>query len=155
VVLAAIILLSTFQAYGCQPLITPATTLYPELPSTVPLGYTNVANSIYQRAVVGFAYGHITAGLIAADDFTSNLLMGVADSNFRIMHVVKYNPLDTLREPQSYSYFIIHVPGKAGVFDERAAIRTPDIIAEAVANSSTIYSNGESYILLHYHQPNS
>ncbi|MCW4024181.1 MAG: hypothetical protein NWF01_04005 [Candidatus Bathyarchaeota archaeon] len=150
VILSVMLLLSAAQAFGCQPLISSANTLYPDIPSNVPLGYVNVVNSVYQRQVVHFACDHIITGRIASDDVSYYQMLGVADYNFRLLHVIRYYPLDPRADPEGYSFFIIHFQGKAGVFDEQAQYRTPAIINQAIGNNSVIYTNGESHILQHH-----
>jgi hypothetical protein len=147
---ASIILLATLEFYGCQPLIAPANVIYTGLPASVPSGYVNMVNSIYQRQVISFVLSHVVAGRIASDVNTANQIAGVADDNFMITHVMYYYPLDTQQPRQEYDLFIIHVPGKGGIISEKANVRVPDLILQTVYNSSVVYSNGESYILAHH-----
>jgi hypothetical protein len=153
IIFVSIILLATLELYGCQPLIPSANVLYKDLPASVPIGYVNEVNSVYQRQVVDFALNHVV-GVIASDAITYNQIVGVTEYNFRVTHVINYYPIDKGQPPQEYDLFIIHVPGKSGILGEKAEVRTPDLILQTVYNSSIVYTNGESFILAHsYPQP--
>jgi len=146
IVFSLIIILAIPELYGCQPLIPSASLVYKDLPVNVPIGYVNQVNSIYQRQVVNFAYYHVV-GRIASDSMTRNQIIGLTGYNFSVAHEIDYYPLDKSQRKQEYDVFIIHMPGKAGTLGEKAKTRTPDLILEAIYNSSIIYTNGESYIL--------
>jgi hypothetical protein len=150
---ASIMLLATVQFYGCQPLIPPANLIYAGLPASVPIGYVNNVNSIFQRRVVSFALSHVVVGVVASDPTTYNQMLGVADFSFMSLHFINYYPIDTQEPQQRYDLLIIHVPGKAGILEEKANLRTPDLILQTVYNSDVVYTNGESYMLAHYPQP--
>jgi hypothetical protein len=153
IIFVSIILLATLELYGCQPLIPSANVVYKGLPASVPIGYVDDVNSIYQRQVVSFALNHVV-GVIASDAITYNQIVGVTEYNFRVTHVINYYPIDKGQPPQEYDLFIIHVPGKSGILEEKVEVRTPDLILQTVYNSSIVYTNGESFILAHsYPQP--
>lgn len=150
---ASIILFATLEFYGCQPLIPSANVIYAGLSASVPIGYVNKVNSIYQRQAVSFALSHVVVGLIASDEITYNQISGVANFSFMSLHVINYYPIDTQQPQQDYNLLIIHVPGKAGILQEKANVRTPDLILQTAYNSDVVYTNGESYMLVHYSQP--
>jgi hypothetical protein len=143
-----IIFLATIQVYACQPLITSANIVYPELPNNVPIGYANGVNSIYQRQLTTFVFSYVTSGAIASDATSYFQLLALANSNFKNNHMLKYFPPDHNLPVHGYNYFMTHIPGKAGVMDEPAQLRSPDLICQTVYNSSVVYSNGESFLLL-------
>lgn len=146
-----IIVLATIEFYGCQPLIPSANSVYPELPANVPIGYVNDVNSIYQRQVASFAFNHV-AGPIATDEITYNQILGVANSSFASLLEANYYAIATQNE-QWHNILIIHVPGKAGILQEKANVRAPNLILQTMYNSDIVYTNGESYMLSHYLQP--
>jgi hypothetical protein len=151
VVLPSIVLLILLSAalglYGCQPLIPSASILLKDLPVDQPLGYVTSVNSIYQRQMIEFAQNNV-AGQIACDSATGDQITGLTDLNFSANHLTYYYPLDKKQPAKDYSYFLIHVPGIAGPFSNSAETRTRDMILTVINNSSNIYTNGESYILL-------
>ena len=151
VVLPSIVLLILLSAalglYGCQPLIPSASILLKDLPVDQPLGYVTSVNSIYQRQMIEFAQNNV-AGQIACDSVTGDQITGLTDLNFSANHLTYYYPLDKKQPAKDYSYFLIHVPGIAGPFSNSAETRTRDMILTVINNSSNIYTNGESYILL-------
>jgi len=140
-------LLAIFELYGCQPLIPSANILYPDLPISEPVGYINQVNSIYQRHAIKFVYNHVV-GRIASDSITRNQIIGLTDTNFSTTHLIYYYPLDNGQPKQEYDFLVIHIPGKSGILEEKANIRTPSLILETIHNSSIVYTNGESYILV-------
>lgn len=146
IVFALIIILAPLELYGCQPLIPSANVLYKNLPMSVPIGYVNQVNSIYQRQTVNFVHHHIV-GRIVSDSHTGNQILGLTGYNYSITYLIPYYPLDKRQPTQEYDFFIIHIPGKSGTLGEPAEIRTPSLIFEAIYNSSIVYTNGESYIL--------
>jgi hypothetical protein len=146
VIVFSILLLATLELYACQPLIPSANILSKDLPADEPLSYVNSINSIYQRVMIRFAENHLV-GTIASDIVTGNQLTGLTEFNFSTNYFLYYYPLDKDQVEKKYDYFLIHLPGKSGPFEERAEIRTTDLIAWAICNSSVIYSNGESYVL--------
>jgi hypothetical protein len=141
-----LISLSTVEFFACQPLVAPANIVYKELPASVPLGYVNQVNTIYQRQVAVFAIS-TAEGRIACDEHTRNLLIGLGGYNFSTVHLANYYPLDKSKPIQEYELFVIHMPGKSGTLGEQAKIRSPSLILDAVYDSSIVYTNGESYIL--------
>jgi hypothetical protein len=153
-VLVSIILVATLSIYGCQPLIPSANIIFEGLPSSVPVGYRNNVNSIYQRLVVNFVLRYGTTGVIACDEVTYNqMAYFVENYSFTSSHVIHYWPIGTRQPQREYDMLIVHYPGKAGIMGETADVRSPDLISQIIANSSVVYTNGESYILLNYPQP--
>jgi hypothetical protein len=151
IMILSVLLLATVELYCCQPLISPANVLYKDVPANVPISYVNVVNSIYQRQVIAFAENHIN-GIIAAQEPTSNQIIGLTPINYSIAHVVIYYPIDKTRPTMRYDYFVIQLPGisagpPAGVQPE---LQSVGIIDEYIQNSSVVYTNGESYILSEY-----
>jgi len=143
-----IIPLTTLGLYGCQPLIPSANVLSKDLPINEPIVYATGVNSIYQRQMIEFASYH-TGGQIACDRITLNQIIGLTELNFSVAHLTWYYPLDKNQLEIKYDYFLIHLPGISGAFDEQAEMRTRDLILEAINNSNIVYTNGESYILAH------
>jgi hypothetical protein len=153
-VFALIMLLLPLQSYGCQPLIPSANVIYKELPSSTPIGYATDVYSIYQRKVISYTVSYVTSGRIACDQITYNQIAGIADYDFLDAHLIFYYPIDKQQPQQAYDLFIIHVPGRAGILQEKAPVRTPDLILQTIHDSGVVYTNGESYILAHnYPQP--
>jgi len=148
VIFSLIILLVPLQLYKCQPLIPSANILLENLPASEPIVYENLVNSIYQRQMTKFASNYVT-GRIACDRFTTNQILGLTGFSFFVTHVMGYYPLDENQLERRYDYFLIHLPGRSGAFQEQAEMRTRDLILEAIYNSSVIYTNGESYALAH------
>jgi len=146
----SVMLLATVEFYGYQPLISPANVLYKGVPANIPISSVNLANSIYQRQVIGFAENHIN-GIIAAQTITANIIVGLAPINYSIANVVSYYPINKTQPTVSYDYFIVSLPGKAGAPPSvPPPLQTTEIISEYIQNSSIIYTNGESYILGQY-----
>lgn len=146
--LFSILLLATLRFYACEPLVPSASVISGDLPAGEPIVYVNDVNTIYQRCVVEFASNYID-GRIAGDSVTRNQVVGLTDFNFSASHVVRYYPLDRSRQEIEYSYFVTHLPGKSGGFEEAAELRTRDLVLEAIYELSIIYTNSESYILAH------
>lgn len=147
VIFSLIILLTTLQFYSCQPLIPRASILSKDLPTDEPLVYVVRVNSIYQRQMIKFAEKYVQADLnrIASDRVTRNQIMGLTGVNFTYM-VAWHYPLTNVEF--DYDYFLIHLPGKSGGFQEQAEYRTRDLILDIINNSTIAYTNGESYVLL-------
>jgi len=152
-IVALLIVLATVQSYGYQPLVPSASVMDKQLPDEVPIGYARAVevNSIYQRSMIRHAETYIPQNSnlrIACDRVTGYQILGLTSWNFSTSHLVWYYPLDPDALEREYSYFLIHLPGKSGRFYERAEIRTPDLILQVIYNSSILYSNGESYLLI-------
>jgi len=148
VIFSLIMLLATLQLYKCQPLIPSANILKKNLPASEPIVYVTGVNSIYQRQMIEFASNYVR-GRIACDLVTKDQIIGLTDFSFSVAYVTGYYPLDTNQLEKRYDYFLIHLPGASGPFNEQAELRTRDLIFEAIYNSSVIYTNGESYTLTH------
>ena len=146
-IILLVILLATLELYSCQPLMPPASVLSKDLPADQPLGYVFGVNSIYQREMIEFAQRNV-AGQIACDRATGNQITGLTEFNFSVTHLISYYPLDKKQPVQEYYCFLIHLPGISGPFENPAETRTRDLILEAIYNSSNIYTNGESFVLL-------
>jgi hypothetical protein len=153
IIFASIMLLATLQLYGCQPLIPSANVVHKDLPASIPIGYVNEVNSVYQRQVVNFVLNHVV-GRIASDALTGNQILSVAEYNLRtikynssIAHLMRYYPIDKSEPPQQYDVFIIHLPGKSGILEEKVKNRTPNLILQTIYNSGIVYTNGESFVL--------
>jgi hypothetical protein len=146
-IFSSIMILATVQLYGCQPLLPSANILSSNLPADQPISYLGNTNSVYQRQLAAFATSYVV-GTIACDRVTENQITGLSELNFS-NHLAYYYPLDKSQPEKEYDYFFIHLPGISGAFEEKAELRTKDLILETIYNSSIIYTNGESYALLH------
>jgi len=148
IILLPLILLGTFQFYICQPLIPSANVLFADLPANEPLVYVNLVNSVYQRQMINFVKDHAT-GRFALDGVTRSQMVGLTDLDFVLEHIgwVNYYPLGKGDLERKYDCFLIHLPGISGGFNEKAEIRTRQVILAAICNSNIVYTNGESYIL--------
>jgi hypothetical protein len=144
--------LATIQFYRYQPLVSPANVLSRNLPTDEPIVYVVEVNSIYQREMIRFAEDYVR-GRIASDRVTTNQIYGLTSHNFSQTFVIWFYPfsglLDKTIPEKEYDYFLIHIPGKSGAFEEQAEIRTRDLILNTINNSSIVYTNGESYIVMH------
>jgi hypothetical protein len=151
VVFSSIILMTIFFAtlelYGCQPLMPSASVLSKGLPADQPIGYVTSVNSIYQRQMIEFVQRNVAGG-IACDATTANQIVGLTDFNFSATYLLYYYPLDKKQTAQEYHCFLIHLPGVSGPFENPAETRRRDLILEVIDNSSSIYTNGESFMLL-------
>jgi len=148
--LAITMVLAPIQLYRCQPLIGPANVISRNLPPDEPIVYVVNVNSIYQREMIGFAEDHVR-GRIACDAVTRNQIIGLTEIDFS-RTVIWFYPftrlLDESIPEKEYDYFLIHLPGKSGAFQEQAEIRTRGLILDAINNSSIVYTNGESFVLI-------
>jgi hypothetical protein len=147
-IFSSIVILATLQLFACQPLIPPASVLSKNLPADQPVVYVSNVNSAYQRQIAAFASSYVV-GTIACDAVTQTQISGLTESNFSINHLAFYYPLDKNQPEKEYDYFFIHLPGISGAFEEKVEVRTRDLILQAIYNSSIVYTNGESYALLH------
>lgn len=148
IVISMIMMLATVELYGCQPLVPPASAISKDLPPDEPIGHRVLVNSVYQRTMIEHAERYVSQNtLIAGDDVTRFQILGLTDYNFYRSHVRWYYPLDKSHPKIHYDYFLIHLPGKSGVFMEKAEMRTRSLISQAIYNSSVVYTNGESYML--------
>lgn len=149
-IILLLMILATVELYGCQPLVPPATAI--GLPSNEPIVQLNNVNSVYQRFMINYAERYCGEGMIIASDAaTRNQIIGLTSSNFSRSHLIWYNPFSRLLDEsipkREYDYFLVHLPGKSGVFQEKVEIRTENLILEAINNSNILYTNSESYIL--------
>jgi hypothetical protein len=148
VIISLVVLLAPIRLYKCQPLIPSANTLKEDLPASEPIVHVTGVNSIYQRQMIEFASVYVRGG-IACDLVTREQIVGLTDFSFSVAYLTGYYPLDKRQLEKRYDYFLVHLPGASGPFNEQAEIRTRDLILEAICNSSVIYTNGESYTLTH------
>lgn len=148
-----VITLATVELYAYQPLVPPANVLSKDLPSNEPLDYINKINSIYQRDVISSAERLIPEHMrIASDRVTRNQIRGLTSYTFSSSSLAYYYPLSELLQNKTIerecNYFLIHLPGISGVFSEEAEIRTMSLVVKSLYNSSIVYTNGESYIII-------
>ena len=149
--LVVTMVLAPIQSYGCQPIIGSANVISRNLPANEPIVYTGSVNSIYQREMIYFAKDYVR-GRIACDAITTNQIIGLTEINFS-RTVIWFYPFSRLLDEsipeKDYDYFLTHLPGKSGPFEEKAEIRTRSLILEALYNESynIVYSNVESYVL--------
>lgn len=155
-ILLLAIALGTVQMYGCQLLLPSSSAISESLPSDEPVVFLGMVgiNSIYQRSMIRHIEKYASEEMqLASDYMTRNQIIGLADYEFSVSQVVNYNPLSKLVDENTrqtnYNIFLIHFPGKAGGLAERAEIRTEKLILETVLNSSTLYTNGESCVLIY------
>lgn len=151
-VISMLMVLATIQLYGYQPLMPPASSISKDLPMDEPIGYRVWVNSAYQRNMIKHAETYIPQGtLIACDAVTRNQIIGLTNYNFSRSHIAWYYPLDKTAPERNYDYFLIHLPGKSGAFQESAEVRTRTLIIESLYKSTKtyniLYNNGESYML--------
>lgn len=142
---------ATIQLYRCQPLVTSANVLSKDLPIDEPIVYVTNVNSIYQREMIKFAEDYVR-GRFVSDKVTRNQIRGLSSYNFWEPLFVWFYPFSRLIDKniseQEYDFFLIHLPGKSGAFQEKAEIRTRSLILTTINNSTIIYTNCESYILM-------
>ena len=155
-ILLLTIALNTIETYGYRPLLPPSSSIAENLPSDEPinfLGWIGV-NSVYQRSMIQHIEKYASKEIqIASDAVTRTQIIGLRDYEFSDNQLTNYYPLvkyldEDIRE-QPYDIFLIHLPGKAGGLSEKAEIRTKELILETVQNSSVLYTNGESFILVY------
>jgi hypothetical protein len=146
-VFSIMLFLATLQLYPCQPLVPSADVLFSDLSAGEPLFYVTQVNSIYQREMIFFASNYIMNGRIASDRITRTQIAGFAGFDYWVSHVIEYYPIDKNQSERQYDFFLIHLPGISGRFQEPVEIRTKGLILSTIYNSSIIYTNGESYIL--------
>jgi len=149
--LVTTLVLVPLELYACQPIIGSASTISRELPANEPVVYVGSVNSIYQREMIGFAEDYVR-GSIACDGVTRNQISGLTERGFSKTLLWFYpfsGLLDESIPRKNYDYFLIHLPGKSGAFEEQAEIRTRSLILEALYDESynIVYSNSESYVL--------
>jgi hypothetical protein len=149
-----IIILSTIQMYGYQPLLPPSSTISESLPSDEPVVFLTWigANTIYQRSMIRHVESYAPEEMrVAADRMTQNQIVGLTDYRFSDEQLVNYSPLwnTTIERRRDYDLFLIHFPGKAGGLEERAESRTKQLILGAILYSNVLYTNGESYTLIY------
>jgi len=151
-VFAMTIILASVQFYSPPFLIPAASTVFPDVSSDEPLVYRGRVNSIYQREMVYFAEKYVR-GMIACDAVTRNQIRGLTDREFSYSYLLRYYPPDKMIFPdieeKDYRYLLTHLPGVSGAFEERAIIRSDEVILNMIYDESNniIYTNGESFIL--------
>ncbi|MHA2408400.1 MAG: hypothetical protein ACXACA_08525, partial [Candidatus Ranarchaeia archaeon] len=148
ILISLFVLTSTIQFYKYPPLL-PAASSLPNfnLPDDEPIRYRNSVNTIYQRNMIAFAEKFFTPGTrFASDSVTRMQTLGLIGIDF-FRNYVYYYPLDPLDDPAEYDHFLIHIPGKGGVFNDRAETVTKSLILSSISNSNILFTNGESYVL--------
>lgn len=143
-----IIIFSTIELYRCQPIVPSANVLYNDIPKEVPIGEVGLVNSIYQRKMIKFIELYSNNRRIACTKITKSQVIGLTKITFSTNTLVNYNPLDKSQKMLEHDYFMLNLPGKSGILSVDAKFRIPSLIKENIYNSSSIYSNGESYILI-------
>jgi len=147
-IIVLLAILGTAELYRCQPLIPAASSLGNQFPSDEPIVYVNLANTAYQRYMIAYAERYLPDGTtIAADKATGHQIYGIANWNFSQNHKVFY-PL-AWETSVAHDYFLLHLPGVSGGFEEKVENRTRNVILSIIydPNYDIVYSNGESYIL--------
>ena len=152
VILLIIIGLSTIQFYSPSFMIPSANTIYTDLDDSEPLLYRGQVNSVYQLEMIKYTREYVY-GWIASDAVTRNQMIGLTSRNYFNNYVTWYYPLSKLIsddiDEKEYQYLLLHLPGISGSFEERADIRSTDIIIDQMENEKymIIYSNSKSIIL--------
>ena len=153
VILLITIGLSTIQFYSPPFMIPPANTVYTDLDDFEPLMYRGQVNSVYQLEMIKYTREYVF-GRIASDAITRNQMIGLTDRDYFNAYVTWYYPLskqinENINEKE-YQYLLLHLPGIAGAYEERADIRSTDVIVDQIENQNymMIYSNSQSFILL-------
>jgi len=150
VVFSIIALFSQIQFYKNPLFIPSAADISPEISDDEPIIYRGEVNSIYQRDMILYTEEHIQ-GSIACDAVTRNQLLGLTDHSYSKQYVLWYYPPKALIYPdepeREYKYFLIHMPGVSGAFEEGAIIRTKEVITNYVHDPKhdIIFSNGVSF----------
>jgi len=147
-IIGLLIVLATIQSYKYQPLIPAASSIGNQFPSDEPLVYRGLVNTAYQRYMIDHAERHLPSGTrIAADEVTGSQIVGLTSWNFSQDHKFSYPLRKETTAP--YDYFLLHLPGISGKFEERAENRTRNVILSIIydLDHNIVYSNGESYIL--------
>jgi hypothetical protein len=145
-ILSLIIILSTIQFYGYQPLIPSANTFFNDVPSSEYLSSTGIVNSIYQRKMIIFAQNYVV-GELACVDPTTTQIIGLWNSSSSLSRVANYYPLDNSLPVQKYNYFLVQTPGISGIPGVDPRLRVPEVVGAYISNQTIIYTNGESYIV--------
>jgi hypothetical protein len=155
VLMSFVAIFSTIQYYDHPLFIPKASLIYPDASPDEPIVYRVEVNSIYQRNMISYAEQYAD-GRIACDKVTRNQIIGLTDRSYWSRNLLWYFPLDRLLNPdmieREYDYFLIHLPGVGGAFEESGAIRNEKVIRNYINYSpehDIIFSNGVSYILLH------
>jgi len=149
-IILLLIILAAVELYGYQPLVPSARVI--GLPYDEPIVYVTDVNSVYQRRMIDFAERYSGDEThIASDTVTLNQVIGLTSSDFSSKSLLWYYPFSRLLNQSiitmEYDYFLIHVPGKSGPFQDKVETHTRSLILEAVHNSNIVYTNGESYVL--------
>ena len=150
VVFSIIALFSQIQFYKNPLFIPSAADISPEISDDEPIVYRGEVNSIYQRDMILYAEEHIQ-GSIACDAVTRNQLLGLTDHSYSKQYVRWYYPPKAIIYPdepeREYKYFLTHMPGVSGAFEESAIIRTKEVITYYIQDPQhdIIFSNGVSY----------
>jgi hypothetical protein len=148
-IIMTVMIVAIIGIYGYQPIVPSVKVDVNGVSEIVPVAEINNVNSAYQRYMILHAEKYISEGEIASDRVTLNQLIGLNHS-FVLIHAIWYYPYSaSIQEnmtQKNYDYFLIHLPGKSGVFGESVETRSTSLILSGLTNSSIIYSNGESFI---------
>lgn len=139
-----ILFFSSIEYYSCQPLIPSVEVTSPYGSNHYPIVEMGNVNSIYQRSMIKFAEMNLNRGVIVSDRATVNQICSENYTFYRM--ITWYYPHGNNTEQISFDYFLIHLPGKSGVFSEPVEDRTTELILAGNANFSIVYNNGESFI---------
>jgi len=142
-ILSVLFFISAIQLYPYQPL-TPAYTSDPTDKSKTPIMWFHDTNSMYQYYMLKFAMDHQLASaqmLVDGVGYRQNaLFFGIESTEYlRRLHFYKKAP----------AFVLLHWPGEAGIYTEKAEYRTLSEIKKWRNRSSvsTIYDNGKSFII--------
>jgi hypothetical protein len=153
-VISIIAIATTIEFYDHPYFIPPASTAFSNITSDDPLLYRGNVNSVYQRDVVLMSE-KVIRGSIASDRVTNNQLRGFTNRDFYYQYVIRYYPPDTIVYPdleiREYEFLLLHLPGISGPFQERAILRSDDVILKMIySDVNVLYTNSQSFILKVY-----
>jgi hypothetical protein len=143
---------SIIHFYNHPYFVPPASSVFPDIAPETPLVYRGRVNSIYQRHMVQTAEKYLR-GSIACDAVTRNQIRGLTDRDFSYSYLLRYFPPDLLifpdLEEKEYSYLLTHLPGVSGTFEERALVRSEEVILDLIYDEThnNIYTNSQSFML--------
>jgi hypothetical protein len=143
-VVFSLISVSLLQIFPCQPLV-------PKTDGVYVVDY-RAANTIYQRSMINFAEHYSKTGLkIASDSITSWQIFGLTNSSFYTDNLGQIYPTiyeDPLTQNQTEANLILlHYGGISGRLNEPVEFRKPEMINMIRSPKSTVYDNGESFVL--------
>ena len=141
--IALIIFASAMQLYPYQPLV-PTLGASKSREDFSPVLWFHQVNSIYQKEMLDFALNRIVTDTQLITDYVTNrqaLLFFDRSTRARVLRTVNQRP-----EP---AFLLLHWPGFAGAYTEKAEYRSKFVIDSWVTKSrvSKVYDNGGSFIL--------